>query len=995
MLAHVKYCLLVFALVTPVAAQNRITNPGFEHGLQGWGDLWTRTPGAGVAEVVQNPVHSGSWSLHLVHWGKEDWSMTQVADFPVSPGQIYEFSAWVNVVQPGAWSQLSIAVFDNRGAAIDWGYAPKSFAPTGGEYVEFKTRFVVPENAAYVWPRFIGADSCELFIDDVTFEHVGDLGGGQTYTLQNARLAAKITTPTFAMQVKSKSNNKTYDLAPTYLFNVLSVDSTADSYSFHCELISANADVTVRVSLLDQAVKFEMIPDGAVPLEAPFDFPGRIDSRAGEFFVIPRAAGILLPVEDAVPFWEFGLFAWKSTMAFAGITDLQTGYMLATEDPWDSEFRFVQPAGSHLYTLQFVHQPSKRRLGYPRTFYWVMIENDGYNEMARWYRAFAERLGYVKPFAQKIAENPNVDKLRGAVDFWALEWQFKMPAFLDSLYQFGIDRALISLGGGWRMTDPVAAVIDSINARGMLSSRYDIYTDVWPPTYPDYPWYRTEGYPEDVVVNADGSLKAGWLAYLSDRTPFQGYYTCSATHANYARRWIGDELVTNHYNARFIDVELASQLTECYSPVHPTTRKQDAEFRTGLLDVVKNEFGLVTGSEEARDFAFPVVDFGEGTMTIAPANNAGYDWATPTEKPGETFVQYNMNPARRIPLHGLVYHDVHVPTWYTGDGLSKVPAFWDEKDLFNILYASMPLVMPPSAAYWQQHRERFLTSMLLTSAVFRECGFARMLEHRFLTANRRVQETRFDNGWTVAVNFDAADFAYGNRTLPAKGFVASDGVRSVYRAKESGHVRAVVDLDDRLFVQAYGQEVTVRGVRVNGAVLLKKDGESLLLSFIGDQPFVDLQPQDLPWPLQQMAAFTRKDRHPVPLQDLGNGWFRLRKHQDELFYRLEGDFTTGVAENANPGQPGVFHLAQNYPNPFNPETVIRFQLPASSVARLCIYSLTGQLVRTLVDGQKTAGQHQVVWDGLSEAGHPVSSGVYVMRLRAGSFAASRKILVVR
>ena len=90
-----------------------------------------------------------------------------------------------------------------------------------------------------------------------------------------------------------------------------------------------------------------------------------------------------------------------------------------------------------------------------------------------------------------------------------------------------------------------------------------------------------------------------------------------------------------------------------------------------------------------------------------------------------------------------------------------------------------------------------------------------------------------------------------------------------------------------------------------------------------------------------------------------------------------------------------FELAQNYPNPFNPETTIRYQLPQSSDVQLTIYNTLGQAVRTLVNAQQPAGIYQVEWDGNNAQGMPVSSGIYIYQLTAGSFKEVRKMLLVR
>ncbi len=108
--------------------------------------------------------------------------------------------------------------------------------------------------------------------------------------------------------------------------------------------------------------------------------------------------------------------------------------------------------------------------------------------------------------------------------------------------------------------------------------------------------------------------------------------------------------------------------------------------------------------------------------------------------------------------------------------------------------------------------------------------------------------------------------------------------------------------------------------------------------------------------------------------------------------------------------PASFALAQNYPNPFqsgkgahvfgagNPATSITFRIPADAGetdVRLEIFTITGRLVRSLVQNKLSPGTHRVQWDGRDEIGASVPAGVYFYRLRAGHFAASRKLVLVR
>jgi hypothetical protein len=105
------------------------------------------------------------------------------------------------------------------------------------------------------------------------------------------------------------------------------------------------------------------------------------------------------------------------------------------------------------------------------------------------------------------------------------------------------------------------------------------------------------------------------------------------------------------------------------------------------------------------------------------------------------------------------------------------------------------------------------------------------------------------------------------------------------------------------------------------------------------------------------------------------------------------EYELGVAQTGS--LPRVFALGNNFPNPFNPSTTISFSVPESRNIRLSVYSLAGRLVRVLIDGEKPAGVHEVVWDGCDERGRSVASGVYFCRLEAGTFSAMEKMVLMK
>ena len=103
---------------------------------------------------------------------------------------------------------------------------------------------------------------------------------------------------------------------------------------------------------------------------------------------------------------------------------------------------------------------------------------------------------------------------------------------------------------------------------------------------------------------------------------------------------------------------------------------------------------------------------------------------------------------------------------------------------------------------------------------------------------------------------------------------------------------------------------------------------------------------------------------------------------------------TGV-EAIHTGLPREFILTPNFPNPFNPETTLTFGVPVHSEVQLAVYDVLGRRVRTLFGGRCRAGWHRLVWDGMDEAGRPMASGIYMIRMKAGDFRSTLKMTLIR
>jgi photosystem II stability/assembly factor-like uncharacterized protein len=112
----------------------------------------------------------------------------------------------------------------------------------------------------------------------------------------------------------------------------------------------------------------------------------------------------------------------------------------------------------------------------------------------------------------------------------------------------------------------------------------------------------------------------------------------------------------------------------------------------------------------------------------------------------------------------------------------------------------------------------------------------------------------------------------------------------------------------------------------------------------------------------------------------GNGFSLLYRQWEKIF--------TGIEEEQS--VPDQFELSQNYPNPFNPTTTIKFTIPKQSFVTLKIYDLLGREISTIANENMSRGIYELDFDGSN-----LASGIYIYRLKAGTFNSSKKFVLMK
>ena len=513
---------------------------------------------------------------------------------------------------------------------------------------------------------------------------------------------------------------------------------------------------------------------GEGEMKSALPYPAAFATEKGDRLIVPMNEGICYPADepDEIPGRLIAYGGHGICMAFFGVQDDATGagWMAIIETPDDAAMIARRNSETKLWTLGPSWDDQKKNFGYERRIRYVFFDKGGYVAMCKRYRAYAKEIGKLKTFAEKAKERPLVDRLLGAPNVWC--WEKDKLAVVSNLVSAGIDRFLWSGGGS---PDEVAAMAEMPK---VLVGRYDIYQDVYHPEQLKKlgrkSGYNTEAWPDDIIWNSADSndWRHAWGVKAKDGTWTYCAMMCDSAAPAHERRNVTEELKTKPYNTRFVDTTVASPWQTCWNPAHPMTRSDSRHWKMELLRILGDEFKLVVGSETGHDASVPFCDYFEGMLSLGPyrvpdsGRNIREVW---TNVPPRV-AKYQVGENYRLPLWELVYHDCVCAHWYWGDYNNKLPDIWWKRDLFNVLYGTMGMYILENRR-WAEDKEKFVHSYQMTSPVARATGYSEMTDHRVLSADRTVQESRFSNGTVVTVNFGDAPFVLSDgSSLPARAY---------------------------------------------------------------------------------------------------------------------------------------------------------------------------------------------------------------------------------
>jgi hypothetical protein len=571
-------------------------------------------------------------------------------------------------------------------------------------------------------------------------------------SVSNDSISVTVETDDGTMSVTDKRTGQIWRQKALVKGKVTDASQAADAIEMTWRQPGLNLDVHVRLKPDAEKPEFTVELSAEGGLTSALSFPHPFVTEAGTYLVVPMNEGISYPVDDETikPRWLVAYGGHGICMSFWGATDGQRGHIAIIETPDDASI-YIQRTDGKL-CIEPKWESQKGNFGYDRKLRYVFFDKGGHVAICKRYRRYAQQIGKLKTLEEKRRENPNVDLLIGAVNVWC--WENDALTIVREMKSLGINRIL------WSNRKPPEIIKAMNEMEGVLTSRYDIYQDLMDPQIVkdklrgQHPDWTQAGWPDDIMLDAKGEPLQGWRVRGKDGQMYPCGVLCDKQALKYAEQRVPAELKTSPYRCRFIDTTTASPWRECYNPEHPMTRSDSRHWKMELLRYMSEKMKLVTGSETGHDAAVPYVHYFEGMLSLGPYRvpDAGRNMRKIWDEVPDAVAKFQLGHKYRLPLWELVYHDCVVAQWYWGDYNNKLPALWQKRDLFNILYGTAPMFMF-DRGLWEQNKERFARSYKNICDVTRAVGYAEMTDHRFLTTDRDVQQTTFANGVTVTVNF--------------------------------------------------------------------------------------------------------------------------------------------------------------------------------------------------------------------------------------------------
>ncbi|MCK9479081.1 MAG: S-layer homology domain-containing protein [Firmicutes bacterium] len=518
-------------------------------------------------------------------------------------------------------------------------------------------------------------------------------------------------------------------------------------------------------------------------------FPGPYIGENGDTLTIPYRDGVGIPVGDTYMWHDkintnyYVFYAGHNiNQPWMGLTDGESSVLEIVETPFDAGIQIARTNG--VLTAEGVWEHSRGDFTYARKVKHIFQNEGGYVGVCQKYREYAEETGLIVTLKDKAEKNSNVDMIVGAPAFY---WQDNNPepsralSIAQTLLDSGLEKCIF-YGGSARYSKMSAEEIEIVKKMGYATSRYSIFQDFVAPgdEHKLAAGMNPNHFPvilEDGILRANGERATLFAAPMVGGGNYYHYCLCESLQLKYAKGVVTPDQNQKNYPVRFLDVTAAQALMECYDPNHPMTRTDNKNYRVELLKWHR-DLGIAIGSEGGWSCFVPYVDYFEGLRSTVPLNTA----ETPETNIFNMYEAGVLADAEKaellsaskyiLPLWQLVFGDCvqTFPRWNFGTA-KFFDNEWTETQELLCALMGQPAMVTVLPAFWdsnENNKKMIIDHMIRVYNSNKPVQYAHMIDHKFLTQDKLVHQTVFDNGIIIIANFGSTPYTAEDFSITVK-----------------------------------------------------------------------------------------------------------------------------------------------------------------------------------------------------------------------------------
>lgn len=429
-----------------------------------------------------------------------------------------------------------------------------------------------------------------------------------------------------------------------------------------------------------------------------------------------------------------------------------------------------------------------------RTLSEILKKKDFYDSSLFQYQAEStEELQWMERNKQALAaEFPQVFK---PASDWASE---ETTTLIKDWNEAGIQNAWVGLNN-WEQAYAKPDLVKTAVEQGYLVGPYDSYHSIHEPGKEQWntaAFGAPTLYETATVTDKNGDKISGFQNVGRKLNPVLSLPS--------VRKRTEEVLDTvPYFNSWFIDCDATGEIYDDYSPDHVTTKEEDKEARLERMRYIRDQHGMVIGSEGGNDFAAADLAFAHGIELPS------FSWIDPDMKSNKDSEYYigryysasggvaehfakqipvkehlyhvYVDPRFDLPLYKLVYNDAMITAYHWDWSTYKIKGASNDRMLREVLYNTPPLYHL-DREQWELYKDSIISHLTVWAPFSREAVLREMTGFQLLADDGSVQQTSYGSGLTVTANFGETSFEYGGELLPPHSLLLEqDGVLNLYQ----------------------------------------------------------------------------------------------------------------------------------------------------------------------------------------------------------------------